>query len=221
MNLNYLNEGKLWKFKDKIILTDLPYVERVDAVFHLCHENTFFCQNLKVNKGDRVLDLCTGSGILALFAAKNASKVIGVDISSRAIAFSKINVELNNQSNKIELRQGDLFEPVKDEKFDLIIVNPPFEPTPKGSIDYLHSDGGEKGTKFVENILFNIREYLNPDGRFQMIANIPDSKLQQIKNLLDITFKNVEIKELAVSFSHESLLSETIHYVFINANMLS
>jgi len=221
MNLNYLNEGKLWKFKDKIILTDLPYAERIDAVFHLCHENTFFCQNLNVNKGDKVLDLCTGSGILALFAAKSASKVIGVDISPRAIAFSKINAELNNLSNKVELKLGNLFEPVKDEKFDLIIVNPPFEPTPKGSIDYLYSDGGEKGTKFVENILLNIREYLNQNGRFQMIAYIPHSKLQQIKNLLDITFKNVEIKQLAVSSLHESLIAEPMHYIFINAGMLS
>ncbi len=221
MNLNYLNEGKLWKFKNKIILTDLPYAESVDAVFHLCHENTFFCQNLRVNKGDRVLDLCTGSGILALFAADKASKVIATDINSRAIAFSKINVELNNQSNKIELRQGDLFEPIKDEKFDLIIVNPPFEPTPKGSIDYLYSDGGEKGTKFVEKILFGIREHLNQNGRFQMIAYIPDSKLQQIKNLLDITFENVEIKQLVVSSPHESLITEPTHYIFINAKELS
>jgi release factor glutamine methyltransferase len=221
MNLEYLNEGKFWKFKDKIILTDLPYAERVDAVFHLCHENTFFCQNLNVKKGDKVLDLCTGSGILALFAADKASKVIATDISPRAIAFSKINIELNNLSDKIEVRQGNLFEPVKNEKFDLIITNPPFEPTPEGSIDYLYSDGGEKGTKFIELILLNIREYLNQNGRFQMIAYIPDSQVRQIKSLLNITFKNIKIKHLTASSPHESLLLEPMHYIFINANMLS
>lgn len=216
-----MNEGKFWKFKDKIILTDMPYSDRVDAVFHLCHENTFFCQNLNVKKGDIVLDLCTGSGILALFAADKASKVIGTDINPRAISFAKINAELNNLSHKIELRIGDLFEPVKDEKFDLIITNPPFEPSLKGSRDYLYSDGGEKGTIIIERILLDIRKYLKKNGRFQMIACIPNSRFQLIKKLLNIIFTHVRIKRLTTLPSQKSLLLEPMRYVFINADTLS
>jgi methylase of polypeptide subunit release factors len=73
-----------------------------------------------------VLDLGTGSGVCALFAARHARRVVAVDINAAAIRCATINAQLNHLEHKIELRHGDLFAPVYNERFDLVLFNPPF-----------------------------------------------------------------------------------------------
>ena len=74
----------------------------------------------------RVLDMGTGSGIGAVFAARWAERVIAVDINPAAVRCVQINALLNGVETKVEARLGDLFAPVKDEVFDLILFNPPY-----------------------------------------------------------------------------------------------
>lgn len=83
------------------------------------------------------LDLGTGCGVQALLAARHAKSVVAVDLNPRALWLARVNGELNGISN-IECRQGDLFEPVRDEVFDLVVTNPPFVISP--SRDYLFRD---------------------------------------------------------------------------------
>ena len=83
------------------------------------------------------LDLGTGCGVQALLAARHAKSVVAVDLNPRALWLTGVNGELNGISN-IECRQGDLFEPVRDEVFDLVVTNPPFVISP--SRDYLFRD---------------------------------------------------------------------------------
>lgn len=175
MTLQPLSKGKIWYYRGKIIVTDKPDFTSKNAVFPLCYENTYFAENLVVKKGDRVLDLCTGSGILAMFAAEKAEKVYAVDINKRALKFAKLNAELDGINN-IEFLEGNLFEPVKGKKFDLITANPPFEPVPENENYYMHSRGGEKGTSILERILLEINDYLVDNGSFQIISWIPESK---------------------------------------------
>src|SRR5579864_7638800 len=73
-----------------------------------------------------VLDMGTGSGVCAVFAAKHARRVVAVDINEAAVRCADINARLNHLEHKIDVRQGDLFAPVQGEKFDLILFNPPF-----------------------------------------------------------------------------------------------
>lgn len=73
-----------------------------------------------------VLDMGTGSGICAVFAAKHARRVIAVDINAAAVRCAGINALLNGVEDKIEGRHGDLFQPVAGQRFDLILFNPPF-----------------------------------------------------------------------------------------------
>ena len=89
--------------------------------------STFFIQHLSIPKGSMVLDMGTGSGILAIFASESAQKVVATDINPHAIQNARINVRLNNLSIKIELRRGNLFQPIT-EKFDVILFNPPYYP---------------------------------------------------------------------------------------------
>jgi len=73
-----------------------------------------------------VLDLGTGSGVCALFAARHARRVVAVDINPAAVRCAGINARLNHLEHKIELRHGDLFAPVSEERFDWVLFNPPF-----------------------------------------------------------------------------------------------
>ena len=73
-----------------------------------------------------VLDMGTGSGICALFAARIARRVVAVDINPAAIRCVRVNALLNGLDTRIDARQGDLFGPVAGERFDVVLFNPPF-----------------------------------------------------------------------------------------------
>jgi HemK-related putative methylase len=75
----------------------------------------------------RVLDMGTGSGVCALRAARQARDVIAVDLNPAAVRCATINALLNRLERRIEVRHGDLFQPVLGERFDLILFNPPFK----------------------------------------------------------------------------------------------
>ncbi|MEW6715365.1 MAG: peptide chain release factor N(5)-glutamine methyltransferase, partial [Nitrospirota bacterium] len=130
---------------------------------------------LKKRGAQTILDLCTGSGCLALALARGipSSQVYGVDITDVAIGYAKRNALRNNSSNATFL-QGDLFEPFKEgERFDLIISNPPYirsgdiiglqpeirEWEPKTALD-----GGEDGLDFYRRIIPSARGYLKDRG---------------------------------------------------------
>ncbi len=73
-----------------------------------------------------VLDMGTGSGVCAVFAARHARRVVAVDINPGAVRCAGINALLNHLEHRIEVRHGDLFAAVAEERFDLIVFNPPF-----------------------------------------------------------------------------------------------
>ncbi len=194
-NLKIITEGKKSILNDNLYVTDYPDSERIDAVFPICFENKYFVNNLDVGEGNLVLDLCTGSGIIAIEAAKKAKKVIAIDINPRALEFAKTNSKLNAVDNKIDFRLGNLFEPVNGLKFDAIFANPPFEPVHTDYTYYLHSDGGNDGLKIVKKIITEVNNYLHKDGIFQMITFIPIGS-ESISNILKQNFDVVNIKVL-------------------------
>jgi release factor glutamine methyltransferase len=79
-----------------------------------------------VGRDDEVLDMGTGSGVGAVFAAKYARRVVAVDINLAAVRCAGINALINGAEGQIEVRHGDLFVPVQGKKFNLILFNPPF-----------------------------------------------------------------------------------------------
>lgn len=119
-----------------------------------------------------VLDLGTGCGIQALHAARHATRVVATDISTRALELAALNAQLNSISN-IEFRHGSLFEPVRGERFDQIVSNPPFVITPRaeGVPAYEYRDGGMEGDALVEAVLRGVAAHLNPGGVAQMLGN--------------------------------------------------
>lgn len=119
------------------------------------------------NKSKYTLDLCTGSGIQAILASRFSKKVIGVDMNHRAINFARFNALLN-QADNVRFLAGDLYQPVEDRKFDLILANPPFVPAPQQSI--MFRDGEESGEAILERIIRGIPACMNKNGHAQIVT---------------------------------------------------
>ena len=124
----------------------------------------------------KVLDLCTGSGVLAVTLAIYWPEacITATDISKEALAIAKINAD--KFQVQIDFRQGDLFEPVPGEKFDLIVSNPPY--VSEREYKYCSPEVGKEpslallagidGLEFYRRMADRAQEYLHPEGRIAL-----------------------------------------------------
>jgi methylase of polypeptide subunit release factors len=121
---------------------------------------------------ESALDLGTGCGIQALHAARHARRVVATDISQRALDIAAFNARLNSVDS-IEFRLGSLFDPVRGERFDHIVSNPPFVITPRteGVPEYEYRDGGMVGDALVREVIRGAAEHLVPGGVAQLLGN--------------------------------------------------
>lgn len=127
------------------------------------------------NSKIKILDLCAGSGCIALAIAKNIpdSYVFGADISNKAVCYAKKNASANKIKN-IKFFCGNLFEPVAEfYPFDIIVANPPYiktsdiqnlQPEIKDWEPLAALDGGEDGLKYYREILSNAKNYIAENG---------------------------------------------------------
>jgi HemK-related putative methylase len=107
-----------------------------------------------------VLDMGTGSGVCAVFAARYAQRVVAVDINPAATRCAAINALLNDLEHKIEVRHGDLFAPVRAERFDLVLFNPPFvREAPRD-----HRDQAWRSSDVAERFAAGLAAHLKPGG---------------------------------------------------------
>nr|WP_211113772.1 50S ribosomal protein L3 N(5)-glutamine methyltransferase [Azospirillum picis] len=123
---------------------------------------------------ERVLDLCTGSGCLAILAARifPEAQVDAVDLSADALEVAKRNVADSGFEDRITLHQGDLFAPLKTRKYDVIITNPPYVdaqamaalPPEYRAEPALALAGGDDGLDIVRRILKEAPKHLTPEG---------------------------------------------------------
>jgi len=123
--------------------------------------------------GDKVLDMCTGSGciIISLAAGKQAGRAVGADISDEALQIAKANAR-HNHVGDIEFVQSDLFENI-DGLYDIIISNPPYIPSagierlmPEVKLyePSLALDGAPDGLLFYKRIIKGAKTFLKPGG---------------------------------------------------------
>lgn len=122
----------------------------------------------------RVLDLCTGGGSLAILCAQTwpQATVIGADLSEAALALAADNIRLHQLGLRIDLRQGHLWTPVADERFDVVVCNPPYVNSDSMQAlpqEYRHEPqgalaGGRDGMDLIREILSGAATHLNPEG---------------------------------------------------------
>lgn len=116
--------------------------------------------------GTRVLDVGTGSGALALVAARRGAEVTAVDVSWRAVWTARLNARLSRLP--VRIHRGNLFGPVRGRSFDVILANPPYVPAP----DTRHGprgrrrawDAGRDGRLVLDRICRDAPPLLRPGG---------------------------------------------------------
>ena len=117
---------------------------------------------------EAALDLGAGCGILGFVAASFARRVVATDFNPRAVAFARFNADLNGLPN-VETLAGDLFEPVRGRRFDLVVSNPPFVISPETDLMFMNS--GVSGDGFCRRIVAEVPALLAEGGYCQMLCN--------------------------------------------------
>ena len=117
--------------------------------------------------GARVLDLGTGSGIGAIFAARWAARVVATDINPEALRCAQINALAHHLEYKIETRVGDLFVPVGADRFDVILFNPPFYRARPRDL----ADAAWRSPDAFERFLRELPLHLNENGRALVVLS--------------------------------------------------
>ncbi len=162
---------RLYVIDGRLIATDRPERDARDQVFPLMLEQAAMIASLDVDSNMRVFEPCVGSGVLSIAAASRGASVVATDISPRALAFARFNATLAGVEGRLDLRLGSLATPLRDdERFDLVIANPPFEPLPDGAYLPWHSAGGADGLDVVRALMPAIAPRLTERGRVALVT---------------------------------------------------
>ena len=137
------------------------------SVFHpTWHFTSLFlaeaCEQL-VQPNARVLEIGTGTGLVALSAARHASRVVAVDINPLAVECARLNVRNNGMDRKVEVYEGDMFAPVAGERFDVILCNPPyFRGAPRSNVEAAYMGGSN--LEWISRLATEAHDHLNEHG---------------------------------------------------------
>ncbi len=142
---------------------------RGGVVYPPSSDSLLLAEILSLPDRTQVLDLGTGSGVLALLAARTAREVWAVDVSPRAVALASLNARACGLDH-LTFRLGDLYRPVAARSFHAIVANPPFVPSPFQRAPSYHS-GGTRGDRVLARIIRGWRDHLLPGGRAFTIAH--------------------------------------------------
>jgi len=166
-------------------------------------EDTFLVlKEVKRYAQGRVLDMGTGSGVLAIEAAQIADSVIGVDINKKALDYAR--KKAANLDN-IKFIHSDLFKNLKKQKFDLIIFNPPYLPEKKEEPKWLKLQiaGGKKGYEILEKFFSQASDYLTPNGKILILFSTL-TNVDKVHEILENSIFNYQ-KLAEQSFDFETL----------------
>ena len=140
-----------------------------DHVLGVSSASTSLAQLTVREPFERALDLGTGCGVQSLHLAGHVGDVVATDVNRRALTMTALNAELNGA--RLDVREGSLFDPVADERFDLIVTNPPFVISPATGKRLVYRDSGLPGDEVVRHCVTRAPRHLRPGGWCQVLAN--------------------------------------------------
>ncbi len=157
---------------------------------------------IKADNVHTILDVCTGSGCIAIACAKAFpdSHVDATDISPDALAVAKINILRHEVTHQVTLYQSDIFRDVPQKKYDIIVSNPPYvDANDMAALpaEYKHEPAlglaaGKDGLSIAFTLLKNAPQYLNPNGI--LIVEVGNSEEALINQFPDIPFTWLEFQ---------------------------
>lgn len=123
-----------------------------------------------------VLDVFTGSGALALAAAREGARaVVAVDVSRRAVLATRLNARRNGLDGVVEARRGDLFAPVAGQRFDLVLANPPYVPSAGPTLPRRGArrawEAGRDGRLLLDRLCATAPSHLAPGGVLLLVQS--------------------------------------------------
>jgi len=152
-------------------LDGLPQRVGADHVLGISPASTSLAQLTVRPDVGTSLDLGTGCGVQALHLAAHSGSVVATDVNQRALRIARFNAALNEVGDRVEVRDGSFFEPVRGERFDLIATNPPFVISPATGDRLVYRDSGLPGDQVVEDIVRAAPDHLTEHGWCQVLAN--------------------------------------------------
>ncbi len=154
------------------------------------------------------LEVCSGTGIAALVAARSATHAWAVDIAERSTAFARFNAALNELPNVTAL-QGDLYLPVAGLRFDRIVAHPPYVPALEQR--QIFRDGGTDGERITRRVIAEAPAFLRPGGRLYctcVATERTDAPLEQRVRLM----LGDASDELDVLVLYTALIDPLVHF---------
>jgi hypothetical protein len=149
---------------DSLDPTDLP----ADFVMGVTESSRLLARLTVRRPVEQALDLGTGCGYQAVFAAQHAQRVVATDVNPRAVAFARFNALLNGADN-IDVREGDGLSAVEGETFDLVVCNPPFVISPDRA--YTYRDSGLEGDAVSHNLVRQTPRFLRSGGFAHLLVS--------------------------------------------------
>lgn len=128
---------------------------------------------------EKVLELGTGTGIIAIYCAKRGLEVIATDINEKALALAEENARLNGVDKRIKFVKSNLFENVKG-RFEIIVFNPPYLPEEEPRDIAL--DGGKNGYELSELFLKDFGKHIKQGGRCYLLLSSLDHPDKLLKS---------------------------------------
>lgn len=165
----YMNGLSIVSYSGYYFIAEIPPVypthDRRNIRIYMGSDSYYLAQRMTIPKGANLLDLCSGTGIQAILASSRARKTVGVELDEKAVKIAEYNITLNKVDRKVEMRRGDLYEPVEAERFNFISSNPPYMPVPSSIKLEGFGFGGENGLQVIEQILRGLDDHLILGGR--------------------------------------------------------
>jgi len=157
---------------------------------------------LVVRPGARVLDLCTGTGALAVTAALAGGRVTAVDLSRRAVYAARTNARLHR--TEVHAVHGDLTAPVAGHTFDVVVSNPPYVPAATDTLPehgrYRAFDAGRDGRALLSRVITAAPTVLAPGGQLLLVHSVLCGVQDTLDELEDCGLQGEVVKECTHPF---------------------